>query len=90
MMRFGGHISGVVDESYDIFGSRLEFVNSYRDLGIVVDSSLKFHAHIDLIAGRVGSMMSNLLRSTVCRSRDFMVTLWVSHIRPLIKRSPPL
>ena len=30
-------------------------------------------------------MIDNLLRSTVCRPIDFMVTLWVTLIRPLIK-----
>ena len=30
-------------------------------------------------------MFNNLLRSTVCRDAEFMVTLWVTHIRPLIE-----
>ena len=34
-----------------------------------------------------GSLMGNLLRATQCRSRDFMVGLFVSHIRPIIDYS---
>ena len=52
---------------------------------MLVDSGFKFHRHVDFIVGRAGSMMNNLLRSTVCRSIGFMVTLWVTHIRPLIE-----
>ena len=65
---------------------------------MLVDSGFKFHRHVDFIVGRAGSMMNNLLRSTVCRSIGFMVTLWVTHIRPLIEpilksfaqKSPPI
>ena len=32
-----------------------------------------------------GSMISNLSRSTVCRSVEFMLTLWVTHVRSIIE-----
>ena len=69
---------------YYVGGRELEFVDSYRDLGVVVDSSLKFHAHVNSVVGKAGAMMGELLRATVCRSRDFMLALFVSHIRPTI------
>ena len=50
----------------------------YRDLGVMVDSGFKFHKHVDYTVGGAGSMMNNLLRSTVCRSIGFMVTLWIT------------
>ena len=36
------------------------------------------------MVGKVGGMISNLLRSTVSRSENFMVRLWIAHVRPLI------
>ena len=30
-------------------------------------------------------MISNLLRCTVCRSTEFMVSLWVSHVRLMLE-----
>ena len=70
---------------YSIDGRELEFVTSYRDLGVVVDCSLRFHVHINIVVGRAGALMGDLLRGTVCRSRDFMVSLFISHIRPIIE-----
>ena len=62
-----------------------EFVEVYKDLCVMVDSRHRFHTHVDLIVWRAGTMMNNLLRSTICRSRDFMVTLWISHICALME-----
>ena len=53
----------------------MHFVDVYKDLGV----------KISVIVCRVGSMMNNILRSIICRSGDFIVTLWVSHICPLIE-----
>ena len=37
----------------------------YSDLGVIVDSGFKFHRHVDYIVGRGGSIINNLLRSTI-------------------------
>ena len=47
-----------------------------------MDNKLKFHHHARVVAGRAGGIMSNLLRSTVCREANFMISLYTSHIRP--------
>ena len=59
-------------------------VDSYKDLGVVVDCKLKFHQHVREVVGKAGGLMNQLLKSTVCRNRHFMVQLFVSHIRPII------
>ena len=69
---------------YVIDGQVLQFVSSYRDLGVVFDCSLRFHVHVNIVVGKAGSLMGNMLRSTACCSKDFMISLFVSHIRPLI------
>ena len=69
---------------YFIGGQVLQFVSSYRDLGVVVDCSLRFHVHVNIVVGKAGSFMGDLLRSTVCCSKDFMISLFVSQIRSLI------
>ena len=81
----GMHFGRGPVNNYCIDGIPLEKVDSYRDLGVMVDSSLKFHMHVRGVVGRAGAMMSELLRSTVCRDRDFMVTLFTSHIRPILE-----
>ena len=82
-MRFGKRVTSS-DVRYKINGVELKFVPHHRDLGVIIDVKLKFHDHVTTVVGRVGGLMGNLLRSTVCRSREFMLTLFVSHIRPMI------
>ena len=87
VMRFGRGCAREVSEDdtrYHINGHELEFVSTYRDLGVIVDTDLRFHAHISTVVGKAGALMGDLLRSTICRSIDFMVSLFVSHIRPLL------
>ena len=65
---------------YDIDGKFLKFVSVHRDLGVLVDSRLKFHEHIREIAQKAGGIAGELLRSMVCRSQVFMESLLFSHI----------
>ena len=73
ILRFGE--KSVTDQvAYSIYGTNLFFVDWYKDLEIAIDSGLKFHSHFNAVIGKAGSMINNLLRSTVCRSIDFMLT----------------
>ena len=69
---------------YSIDGKVLDFVTSHRDLGVLVDSKLRFHNHIHNVVRKAGGLASELLCSTSCHSSIFMVTLFVSHIRPIM------
>ena len=83
VMRFGkGKCNG--SGIYHLNGCQLEAVGSYRDLGVVVDASLKFHMQVREVVRKAGGLVSNLLRTTVCRSGSFMTSLFVSHIRPIL------
>ena len=81
LMQFG---RGTDHPQLCLEGEPLDVVPKYRDLGVIVDCKLRFHDHIRLICGRTGSMMGELLRSTICRSKEFMMTLYITHIRPTI------
>ena len=52
-------------------GESLPFVDSWKDLGILVDTELKFHWHNRSIVGKSSGTSVNLLNSTICRSREF-------------------
>ena len=67
--------------AYPFYGSILLFVDSYKELGITIDSGLKFHAHTHHVIGKAGTLIDNLLRSTVCRFVDFMMILYISYFR---------
>ena len=77
--------NSVIDQvAYSIHGINLPFVDSYKGLGIMIDSGLKLHAHNNAILGEAGAMINNLLRIRVLRFVELMLTLYVSHIRPII------
>ena len=94
VMRFGG--SGVMGEDYPVASgyflgdTEIERVLKHKDLGVVVDRSLKFHLHTDVTARKASGMANNLLRSTVCREMAFMVALFISHVRPLLDYCSPV
>ena len=83
-MRFSAQKSEEIPPFYDIAGKFLEFVSVHRDLGVLVDSRLRFHEYIREVVQKAGGLAGELLRSTVCRSPVFMVSLFVSYIRPVM------
>ena len=86
VVRFGDCRGGELDRvPYELNGSTLEFVRSCRDLGVVVDDKLWFHSHVDSVVRKAGGLIGSLLRATKCRSVHFMVSLFVSHVRPIIE-----
>ena len=85
-IRFSRSYSVLVD--HYIGGILIPNKVDFRDLGNLVDSSLKFHLHIREVFSKVSGVANNILRSiyiyTVCRTLDFMVLVFTSHIRPII------
>ena len=80
VMRFGKRVDNNC-EKYQIFCESLQFVKVYKDIGVYVDVNLRFDEHLNLVVGRVSSRNNNLLRCTLCRSTNFMVSPRVSHVR---------
>ncbi|KAK3857056.1 hypothetical protein Pcinc_036668 [Petrolisthes cinctipes] len=72
-------------QHYHLDNSDLSLADNHRDLGILVDNTLKFHAHIRATVNKAAGLANNLLKSTLCRSSDFMVTILKSHIRPILE-----
>ena len=94
VLRFGRGSSDLMSVGslsvYNMDGSDLTLGDSSRDLGVLVDSSLRFHTHVRQVVSRAWGLASNLLRSTLCRSREFMLNVYVAHIRPLLEFSSPV
>ena len=82
-MRFGERVDHNC-EKYQVFAENLQFVKVYKDLGVYVDIKRRFLEHVNLVVGRTSSMIIDLLRCTVCRSTEFVVSLWVSNVLPLL------
>lgn len=84
VMRFNRRGTTLPPPQYTLDQTQLSVVTSHKDLGVVVDSNLKFHSHVSVTAHKAGGLAHNLLRSTVCRTPEFMVSLFTTHVRPII------
>ena len=74
-------------DSYFLGDQPIRCVDSHMDLGVRVDVGLRFHGHIRCIAGKAGGLVSSILKSTLCRSAVFMMSIYKAHIRPLLEFS---
>ena len=89
MLRFARKKSSIESRDITQFGSHyvrgvgLSFADSCKVLDVLVDTELRFHVHIRSIIGKSSAMSVNLLNSTLCRSKEFMFTLYISHIKRL-------
>ena len=75
---------------YYLKGQEIKFVTSHKDLGVVIDPSLRFHLHVRSVAAKASGIASNFLRSTLSRSPGFMLSILKAHIRPLLEFSSPV
>ena len=70
---------------YVLDGKELPTPKSHTDLGVIVDDSLKFHDHISSVTRKVAGLGHSFLKSTVCRSREFMLFFLKTHMRPVLE-----
>ena len=82
-IRFSSVSSNSVGQSpYNIGGNSINFVDSHSDLGVVIDKSQKYHNHIRKLARVCNGITTNMLASTLCREPEFLMNVYLSHVRP--------
>ena len=89
-LRFQRGSNPCLDNLYMLGHAPIKYVASHGDLGVTVDSQLKFHKHVEIIAGKAGGTASNFLKSTVCRTPTFMMNILTAHLRPILEYASPL
>ena len=85
VLRFCRSLGDTFPVQYYLNGCAIPAVSSHTDLGVIVDTDLKFHRHIRSVAHKAGGLAQNFLKSTVCREPEFMLYLLTVHIRPIIE-----
>jgi hypothetical protein len=65
--------------------SCLSHVDSIRDLGFTVDSSLKFDKHVSLITRKALVHSCLILKYFRSRSRSLLVKAFCTYVRPLLE-----
>ena len=77
-------------DRYYLEGSEIKFCSLQKDLGVLVDSSLRFHQHIRATVNKAAGIANNILSATLCRSPQFMVFILVTYVRPIIEFANPV
>ena len=71
--------------TYTLDGVAIDSVASMRDLGVIIDSDLKFHSHVNTAVSKANRILSLLNRSFVNLSTDMLPILYKSLVRPLLE-----
>ena len=85
VLRFTRSFANPSPPTYSLNGTPIPCVESSSDLGVLIDTGLKFHDHIRTVVHKAGGLSYSFLKSTVCRSPHFMLFLLTTHIRPVIE-----
>jgi hypothetical protein len=73
--RFPFHLNGTI----------LKYNDNLKDLGVIIDSSLKFNLHVNYIVNKAHSRASLILKCFVSRNRNSMVRAFKVYCRPLLE-----
>lgn len=71
--------------NYALEGIQLELLDNLRDLGIQIDSKLKFHIHTDVVVRKAYRVLGLIRKSFECKDADVMLKLYKTLVRPIIE-----
>ena len=67
---------------YSLDGIELETIESEKDLGLIVNNKLDFGDQIKNCLSKANKMIAWISRNSICKSKDVMVLIYRSLIRP--------
>ena len=70
---------------YTLCGVLLETVEDTRDLGIYIDSKLKFHVQTDFTTNKANRVLGLISKVFECKDSDVVLKLYKSLVRPLLE-----
>ena len=73
--------------AYTLDGIGIDSVEHIRDLGVIIDSDLKFHYHVNSAVSKANRILSLISKSFVNLSVDMLPVLYKSLVRPLLEYS---
>ena len=63
----------------------LELLDNMSDLGILMDSKLKFHMHTDSVVNKAYRVLGLINKSFECKDLDIVLKLYKSLVRPIVE-----
>jgi hypothetical protein len=74
---------------YNINTEQLELVSEAKDLGLTVDSHLKFDKHVAKIVHTVHQRAALILKCFESRDKDLLMRAFCTYVRPLLEYATP-
>ena len=71
--------------NYSLDGTALEEVSEERDLGIIMDSELKFHTHVASAVLKASRVLAIIRRTFLIKDRDTIPKLFKGLVRPILE-----
>ena len=91
VMRIGANQKKLATNPYcNMDATRLKMVEHEKDLGLIVDSELKFEDHITRIVKKANSVMGMIRRKFAFLDTDMFKQLFVAIVRPCYSMEPSL
>jgi len=63
----------------------LEQISEEKDLGVLIDDKLKFHAHVSHIVNKANQVLGILKRTFVNRSKEIFIPAYVAMVRSILE-----
>lgn len=63
----------------------IQKVDAHEDLRVLVDKFLCSHMHISSNLSKASCLVATLVKSPICRSRNFILTLYIELVRSLLR-----
>ena len=74
---------------YSLNGAQLKSTSHVRDLGVEIDSSLKFDHHLNNIVTRAYQRINLLFRGFVTKDAVFLKKCFITYVRPILEYCSP-
>ena len=68
--------------TYCIGGDQLHSVKEHKDLGVLMDSDLKFHSHTSIVANKANQLLGLIMKSFTNLNEHTLPLLYKSLVRP--------
>ena len=71
-------------QSYNMNGHTLESITQEKDLGVIIDNSLKFHVHTAAAVKKANQVLRVIKKSYCTRDAETISTIYKAMVGPLL------
>ena len=70
---------------YGLNGKAIPSTNEVKDLGLIIDNSLSFSAHISALTSRARARCGVFFKTFISRDKDTMLLFYITYVRPILE-----